>query len=704
MDKLETDTGEANKVHQLVYTSAQSQDSSGLQVVGRPGERDDGLEEGFGKHWSYTLPAKIAQRTGDPFGERYVLKKQISAERPGPVTAGGPSKEFLTFSRITFSRNVHLGRTTPLAHHLYIARDRNNPAGIGFSDLVENALGHCSDQGRVFLDLWRGESDKLKPLRLERPRDSWPRLLPLEGLLPEHPSREMFCRGAVVVARLLFERETRRAANETRIVVVLPFPWQPLVPAFMLSVLEMSPLAVQENLAIVTQVWDYENPFSQFNLFFTYAGSPFIDHIGSQLSNNKYLLVNLCGRDPETPWCDEGTRRILDPEADTLSWVLLTEIRGNLQIGNMAVAKWFDGADPALERPDEVLALLEALRCHLSRVREEGAIGRILKVQVLAQAVGTPTAHGDVQKPVAKFLEKKLERIFSHCIGVLESQNRWRSMLQLWDHEELPPTCVQKITGILEENLDAVIASHPEDFANLAMGRRAELAAGIIARQHRHIPLVMDVIDGLACGTNQPRMDLAALWLSEGKLSLPTVLERVEASLLDLARNRFSKSILIFYLKNLKAIRPDSGREHPGLGGDFTSAAIDLAYRENWAHRPAFDDLVEKNIGYLASKHSLALASASLRPFGVCLILALQSVPESWEVLVGSLNQVFNKETDWEVAVHTHWLSLGERFVRLNFSEVKKQIVSGAPARCFSTELVSLQISDGSGQGPYDPE
>ena len=68
------------------------------------------------------------------------------------------------------------------------------------------------------------------------------------------------------------------------------------------------------------------------------------------------------------------------------------------------------------------------------------------------------------------------------------------------------------------------------------------------------------------------------------------------------------------------------------------------------------------------------------------------------------MNQVFNKETDWEVAVHTNWFSLGERFERLNFSEVKKQIMSGAPARCFSTELVSLQISYGSGLGPYDPE
>ena len=692
MDKPLTDTGEANKVHQLVYTSAQSQDSSGLQVVGRTGERDDGLEEGFGKHWSYTLPAKIAQRTGDPFGERYVLKKQISAEPPGPVTVGGPNREFLTFSRITFSRNVHLGRTTPLAHHLYIARDRSNPAGIGFSDLVENALGHCSDHGRVFLDLWRGESDKLKPLRLEKPRDSWPRLLHLERLLQEHPSREMFCRGAVVVARLLFERETRRAANETRIVVVLPFAWQPLVPAFMLSVLEMSPLTVQENLAIVTQVWDYENPFSQFNLFFTYAGSPFIDQIGSQLSNNKYLLVNLCGRDPETSWCDEGTRRILDPEADALSRVILAEIRGNLLIGSMAVAKWFDGADPALEMPGKVLDFLEALHHHLSRIREEDAVGRLLKVQRLAKAVEAPIASGEVQKSGARFFDKKLERIFSHSIGVLESQTCWGSLLQLWDHEELPASCVQKISGILEENLDAVISNYPEAFGKVVTGRRAELAAGILARHHRHIPVSLELVDGLALRETPLRPDLAALWLAEGGKSLPGVLDRVEDALLDPGCNLFSKAVLLLYLSGLEHSLQVPGQEASQSGEDFTAAVIDLIYTENQDMPPAFDDLVKEHILNLLFRHPLPLARASLRPCGIGLITAFQSASSLWEKLVENLNLVSKDNANLSAYIDSHWLDLGAIFVRLNFNQVKRLILSGSPARCFSTELVYLYL------------
>ena len=692
MDNPANDANEGNRVHQLVYTSTQSQDASGLHVVGRTGERDDAFEQGFAKHWSYTLPPKIAQKTGNPFGERFVLEMRTSAARPGSAGAGDPKTEFLSFSRITFSRNVHLGRTTPLAHHLYLARDRSNPAGIGFSDLVENALGHCSDRKPVFLDRWPVESEKLKPLRLERPRDPWPSLLHLEGLLPEQTSREMFCRGAAVVARLLFERAIYRILGMPKIAVILPYQWQPLVPAFLLSLLEMSPLKVQDDLAVVTQVWDYENPFNQFNLFFTYTGSPFIDHIGSQSSHNKYHLVDLCGRDPEAPWCNESTRRMLVPGNDALSRVLLSEIQGKLQIGNMAAAKWVDGTDPTLERPAKVLDLLEALHHHLSRIREEGAVDRLLKVQLLAHAVEAPAASGNVQKPGAKFLEKKLERIFSHSIWVLESQTRWGSLLRLWDHDKLPASCVQKISGILEENLDTIIAGHQEEFAKLAIGRRAELAAGILSRQSRHIPAMLDRLDVLPPGVSSQQEDLLARGLAEGKLALPWVLDRVEASLLDMPRNRFSKSVLGFYLKGLRAIKPGPVREPSGLAEDFISAAIDLAYRENWGHRQAFDELVIKNIAYLASSYLCVLASVSLRPFGNRLIPAFQSFRESWEQLVETLNQVFNQETDGDATVDTQWLDLGKRFVLINFKQVKQITLSGAANRCFSTELIFLHL------------
>jgi hypothetical protein len=136
------------------------------------------------------------------------------------------------------------------------------------------------------------------------------------------------------------------------------------------------------------------------------------------------------------------------------------------------------------------------------------------------------------------------------------------------------------------------------------------------------------------------------------------------------------------------------------VGWDFTSAAIELAYREDWALRPSFDDLVKKNLGYLVSNTPHALARASFRPLGIGLISTFQAAPESWERLVDCLNEVFNSEIDRKGTIHSHWLGLGEHFVRLNFRLVKYFVLSDTPSRCFSTELVCLLLSGQLKRGP----